>query len=114
MTDPRSLQRIYDRSDELFFGGYRDRKARIRKPWTLGIVSECMDEFRSLGSHDPSRRAILVWRISPDHPSYELYPNHLLKIPFLKFADETIENRDDILLPIIQKLMEAARGSMDA
>lgn len=114
MTNPNALQAQFDNSDKLFFANHPDRKARIRSAWSLGIVSECMDEFRSLGPHEPSRRAILVWRVSPEHPSYELFPNHLLKIPFLKFADETIEDRDDILLPIIDELMRNAHGSVDA
>jgi len=28
-----------------------------------------------------------------------------MKIPFLAFSDETIEDRDDILLPIIEEIM---------
>jgi hypothetical protein len=34
----------------------------------------------------------------------------ILKIPFLLFGDETVEDRDSILLPILHELMEQARG----
>lgn len=64
-------------------------------------------EFRSLGPHDVDRRRILVRRMPADHPTH---PNHLLKIPFLAFADEEIADRDDILLPIIHQIMLDARG----
>lgn len=106
MTETRALQELYDRGDKAFFQQHADRLTRIRNPWRFGNVTECQGEFWTLGPHDVDRRAILVFRIGPGHPSYEQYPNHLLKIPLLKFADETIEDRDDILLPIIRELME--------
>jgi hypothetical protein len=103
--------------DDQFFQAHPDRRARIRLPAksmpykdqqrAVRYLSESEMEFRSLGPHDVSRRRILVWRCPPDHPSH---PNHLLKIPFLAFADETIEDRDDILLPIIHQIMLDARG----
>lgn len=95
-----------DADDKAFFQQHADRITRIRDPWRFGTVTECSGEFWSLGPHEIDRRAILVFRVSPAHPSYAQYPNHLLKIPLLKFADETIEDRDDILLPIIQELMQ--------
>jgi hypothetical protein len=103
--------------DAQFFQLYPDRKARIRLPVksmpykdqqrAVRYLAESELEFRSLGPHDVSRRRILIWRCPPDHPSH---PNHLLKIPFLAFQDETIEDRDDILLPIIDGIMREARG----
>jgi hypothetical protein len=31
-----------------------------------------------------------------------------MKIPFLLFADETVEDRDDVLLPILSEIMQTA------
>ena len=37
----------------------------------------------------------------------------ILVIPFLAFADETIEDRDDILLPLIHRIMmDAAKAHL--
>lgn len=101
--------------DAQFFTDHPDRRSRIRLPGgpapfkdaqrAVRYLSEAEMEFRSLGPHDKSRRRILVWRAPADHPTH---PNHLLKIPFLAFADETIEDRDDVLLPIIHDLMKRA------
>ena len=101
--------------DAQFFTDHPDRKSRIREPVkavpykdaqrAVRYLSESEMEFRSLGPHDKSRRRILVWRAPADHATHA---NHLLKIPFLLFADETVEDRDDVLLPIIHKIMKDA------
>ena len=102
--------------DTEFFKSHPDRQARIRLPGvapfkdrqrSVRYLSESELEFRSLGQHDVSRRRIIVYRTPGTHPTH---PNHLLKIPFLLFADETIEDRDDILKPIVHELMQRARG----
>ena len=63
--------------------------------------------FRQLGPHDARRRRIIVYKTPADHPTHA---NHLLKIPFLKFADEEIRDDDRTLLEIVHNLMiEAAR-----
>jgi hypothetical protein len=102
--------------DKQFFCQHPDRRARIREPGgpapmrdqqrSVRYLSESELEFRSLGPHDKSRRRILVFRTLADHPTH---PNHLLRIPFLLFADETVEDRDDVLLPIIDGIMKDAR-----
>jgi hypothetical protein len=102
--------------DTQFFKQHPDRRTRIRLPEGLAPVrdnqrgvrflAESEMEFRSLGPHDKDRRRILVWRASADHPTH---PNHLLKIPFLAFADETIEDNDETLLPIVDGIMRQAR-----
>ena len=76
-------------------------------------------EFWSLGPHDKSRRRIIVWRV-PDGPQADLARKRmrlkrnevpLLKIPFLLYADESIEDTDAILLPLIDGIMrEVVRG----
>jgi hypothetical protein len=73
----------------------------IDKQRRAAYVLECEREFLSLGAHERDRRRLLLW-CDPD--------GRILKIPFLLFADETVEDRDDILLPIIDEIMrDAAR-----
>lgn len=95
--------------DARFFVDHPDRKAHIRNPGkvpmrdrqrAVHLVDECELEFRQLGSHNKDRRRIILFKT--DHPDYL---NRILKIPFIAFADETIEDRDDILLPILHGIM---------
>jgi len=97
--------------DAKFFTDHPTRKARIRVPGrqthidkqrSVRYLSENEMQFRSLGPHDQSRRRIIVYKLPADHPSH---PNHLLKIPFLLFSDETVEDEDRVLLPIVHELM---------
>jgi hypothetical protein len=102
--------------DIQFFRDHADRKARIRLPQKQTHIDgqravRYLDEqelaFRQLGPHDVKRRRILVYKVPADHPEYA---NHLMQIPFLLFADETVEDDDKTLLPIIHQLMmEAAQ-----
>jgi hypothetical protein len=73
------------------------------------IVGEMEREFRTLGPHRKDRRRIILWRVPSDNPFYDPRKPSILKIPFLAFADETIEDRDDILLPILHEIMMAAK-----
>lgn len=100
--------------DEQFFKQHPDRRARIRKPEfkphrdsqrAVRYMDESEIQFRQLGPHSKERRRIIAYRTPADHPSH---PNHIMPIPFLLFADETIEDRDDVLLPIIHELMTNA------
>ena len=104
MTEPRILARLYEKSDTLFFQYHRDRKAHIRQSYD----GECEDEFRSLGLHKRGRRRILLTRA--DFEGNPLPGNKVMKIPFLAFGDETIEDRDDILLLIIADIMYDAKN----
>lgn len=88
--------------DVEFFTFHPDRRARIRIP----KGNECELEFRSLGDHFAKRRRILVWRVPENNPAYDPVKRPLLKIPFLAFADETIEDNDETLLPILNQIME--------
>jgi hypothetical protein len=103
--------------DAQFFADHPTRRAHIRMPGgptiqrdqqrAVRYLSECELEFRSLGLHDKSRRRIIAYKLPADH---ETAPNHIMKIPMLAFADETIEDTDEVLLPIVLKLMmEAAK-----
>jgi hypothetical protein len=97
--------------DIAFFTEHPDRRARIRRPAKVAhrdsqravrYLDESELHFRSLGTHDAGRRRIIAYRLPGDHP---VAPNHILKIPFLAFADEEIADRDDVLVPIVQGLM---------
>ena len=103
--------------DAQFFADHPDRQARIRLPRLermidqqrrVAYVEEARGEFFSLGPHDKTRRRIILWRVPADNPFYDPKKRPLLKIPFLAFADETIEDRDDVLLPIIDGIMRDA------
>lgn len=98
--------------DAQWFTDHPDRQSHIRPPVkTLHIdkqratryLDECEVEFQSLGEHKKDRRRILLYRIGVPPQDGKL---PILKIPFLLFADETVEDRDDILLPIIHELMK--------
>jgi hypothetical protein len=106
VTEPKALAQLFDRSDAAFFVQHRDRKAHIRKPY----IGEHEIEFQWLGWHDKERRHILLCRV--DYEGKPLPDNKVLKVPFLAFADETIEDRDDILLPIINEIMYGRKAEM--
>ena len=105
--------------DQQFFAQHPDRYAHIREPRrvlertaqrAMHYVNESEGEFWSLGPHNKDRRRILLYRVPPHNPMYDPKKPQILKIPFLLFADETVEDRDDILLPIIEQIMaDAAR-----
>lgn len=105
--------------DAQFFAQHPDRYAHIRLPKVVPVRTpqravvmkpECEGEFWSLGPHDKSRRRIILWRVPKDNVYYDPDNPQILKIPFLAFADETIEDRDDVLLPIVHEvMMNAAR-----
>jgi len=106
-------------TDEQFFATYPDRQARIRLP-VKGLVKdaqrgvhyedECRGEFWTLGPHDKNRRRLLIWRVPEGNPHFDPIKPKLLKIPFLAYSDESIEDSDHILLPILHGIMENARG----
>lgn len=101
MAERRALVVAFDNSDKAFFASHPDRQAHIRLPYQ----GECHGEFWQLGDHNRARRRILLWRVPSDNPAYDPVKQPVLKIPFLAFADETIEDRDNVLLPIIEKIM---------
>lgn len=97
--------------DAQFFAQHPGRQARIRLPAKVPHRDQqravrYLDEeelpFRSLGPHDPRRRRIIAYRLPANHPSH---PNHIMKIPFLAFADESISDDDATLLPIVHRIM---------
>ena len=107
--------------DAQFFTDHPDRQVRIREPGRTieingqrgaNVVDEMRGEFWSLGDHDKSRRRIIVYRVPKDNPMYDPRNPQLLKIPILLFADETIEDRDDVLLPEVDRIMREAAQKM--
>ena len=102
MKRQNALVIAFDNSDKNFFCQHLDRKAHIRLPFE----NECAGEFWQMGEHNRTRRRILLCRC--DAQGQFLPEGRVMKIPFLLFADETVEDRDDILLPIIQEIMQGA------
>jgi len=109
-----------DEEDVRFFFQRPDRKSHIRLPKmaqevvideqrSAAYVGEMEREFRTLGPHKRERRRIILWRVPEDNPFYDPRKPAILKIPFLSFGDETIEDRDDILLPILHEIMTGAK-----
>lgn len=94
--------------DAIFFQTWPDRQSRIRMPEPY---NECAAQFHELGDHPRHRRRILIWRVPPNNPIYNPAKPQLMKIPFLAFADETIEDRDDVVLPIIDRIMAEAAST---
>lgn len=106
MPEHKALSVVFDNSDKVFFAAHPDRSAHIRLPH----LDECRGEFFNLGEHNRARRRILLWRVPRDNPFYEKMRQPILKIPFLSFSDESIEDTDDVLLPIIHTIMTEAKA----
>jgi len=109
-----------DEEDVRFFFQHPDRRAHIRAPKmapeidearAAHMVGEMEREFRTLGAHKRDRRRVILWRVPEDNPFYDPKKPSILKIPFLAFADETIEDTDAILLPILDSIMNDAKGA---
>lgn len=105
-------------TDEEFFTIYPDRNYHIRKPVKEIVIDkqraarvedECLAEFLALGPHNADRRRLILYRIPPDNPWYDPLKPKILKVPMLAFADETIEDDDATLAPILHGIMEDAR-----
>ncbi len=106
MANPSELARLFDKHDREYFAQYPDRKTHLRKTYK----GEQEAEFQQLGWHLRERRRILLTRV--DFERKPLPDNKVLKIPFLPFADETIEDRDDVLLPILEQIMQKEIGGV--
>lgn len=101
--------------DGQWFSTHSDRRAHIRKPIRFmdqdtishrtQFRDECENEFRSLGDHNKDRRRILLWKVPKDNVYYDPKNPQILKIPFLLFSDESVEDADTVLLPLIREIM---------
>jgi hypothetical protein len=87
----------------VFFKEHEDRRLRIREP----IDWEYQNEFRQFGMHEEARRRVIVARIPAGMA--KRYIVDFMRIPFLLFADETVEDTDEVLAPILDKIMKDAR-----
>jgi hypothetical protein len=91
--------------DRIFFRRHADRRLRIREP----KGDEYLREFRGFGMHDESRRRVIVSRLAAGQ--MRRFNIDFLRIPFLLFGDEMVEDRDDVLAPILKEIMmDAASG----
>ena len=104
MAERKALIKTFDNSDKAFFEQHPERQAHIRLPYK----GESEGEFWSLGEHNRARRRILLWRVPANNPHYKEGEQPVLKIPFLAFADETLDDTDEILLPIVETIMSEA------
>ena len=91
-------------SDELWFALHNGRQCHIR----VAHPGESEKEFRALGPHHVSRRRVLLWKIPADAP---IGAGKIADVPFLASADETIEDDDKVLLPILAEFMGNARAA---
>ena len=91
--------------DSIFFSQHTKRQAHIREP----KEGEMSGEFMSLGFHMPERRRIIIWKVPEGTP---FKAGELIKIPFLKFADESISDEDSVLLPLLHTIMLQAAKDM--
>ena len=101
MSD-KALAKLWERTDGTYFRRYPDRFFHIRNAYK----GECAGEFWTLGYHEENRRRIILCRV--DHMMKPIPDNKILKIPFLAFADESIEDTDDNLFPIVRDIMADA------
>jgi hypothetical protein len=79
--------------DAVFFKRHQRRRFRIRRP--------APDEFNfeeCFGMHETEREAIIAVRTLAG----------IIRIPFLKFADEEIADNDETLKPIVDDMMHRA------
>lgn len=91
-----------DLQDEQFFHDHRDRECRIRLP----APGENESDFQTLGGHQVSRRRIIAVRA---HGAMSARMGiKVMRIPYLLFGDETVEDTDEILAPIVDRLMKEA------
>jgi len=95
----RGLQMLWERADTVFFKEHASRCFHIRKAYK----GEMRGEFWSLGQHEENRRHILLRRV--DFEMKPLPDGKVMRIPFLAFADETIEDTDEVLFPIVRDVM---------
>jgi hypothetical protein len=91
-------------SDVIWFRLHRDRDYHIREPF----AGEQQAAWRILGDHELSRRRIIIWRVPKNNPGRHVIPDGLMRVPFLAFADESIEDDDKTLKRIMDGIMQSA------
>lgn len=92
-------------ADRVWFNEHSARKLRLRPP----VEGEYVNEFRQFGMHEEGRRRVIVAKIPAGMAKRHMVD--YMRIPFLLFADETVEDTDEVLAPILDKIMkDAAAG----
>jgi hypothetical protein len=89
--------------DVRWFMKHRHRCSRIR----ASEKGEAENDFLRLGDHDRERRRMIILRI-PDGPHH----GALIWMPVVLYSDETVENTDEVLMPIVHEFMQEARGEL--
>lgn len=97
-----------DLGDSQWFLEHPGRVFHIRSP----IGDECVREFLSLGDHRANRRRIILHLLAPEVAQAHRV-ERILKIPFLAFADETIEDDDGVLAGVWHEIMQAGAVKYD-
>ena len=90
--------------DEQFFAAHPDRQCHIR----VARPGESEREFRALGPHAVLRRRVLLWKIPADSP---IAGGKIADVPFLAAGDESVEDSDAVLMPILAEFMGNARAA---
>lgn len=95
-------------NDEAFFAQHPGRQCRIRNV----IGKEQEGEFMSLGGHDHDRRRIIAWKVPKGTRSpFDAWVGRIIRVPFLLFADESVRDDDETLLPVLHEIMiDAAKA----
>jgi len=96
--------------DNQFFTDHPDRSYRIRLPQPSADADEFDLAFRSLGPHEKDRRRIIIKRLEP--AKVAMFGIKYMPIPFLLFADESIEDTDAVLAPIFDGIMKNAAADL--
>lgn len=105
MTDSKALAKLWERTDETYFRRYPDRRYHIRNAYK----GEHVGEFLTLGPHEENRRRIILCRVDAmQEPLLYNGKEVVQKLLFLAFADESIEDDDDTLFPIVRDIMADA------
>ena len=91
--------------DVVFFRQHPRRQVHIREPQAWEFAKEWLE----LGDHSAPRRRVLVWNCKSPR-----LPDGIMRIPFLMFADESIEDDDRTVMPILHQLMASEIGKRSA
>lgn len=102
MTGSKALAKLWEQTDRTYFRRFPDRRYHIRNAYE----GENEGEFQSLGSHEENRRRIILCRVNAmQEPLLYNGKEVVQKLLFLAFADESIEDDDDVLFPIVRDIM---------
>lgn len=105
--------------DIQWFSENPERQVHIRAPKKTPTINKqravrYLDEeemaYRHLGPHDPKLRRLILYKLPLEHPAYDPDNPQILKVPFLALEGETIPDTDEVLLPMLEKMMLEAQA----